>query len=96
MVDFTQEDCQYEIGGNPWTVNYNLAVASKLDKDTVQKIISYHKRRYDINRLAALEPINSSRLDTFRRVLDGFEFHLQRLWRFPLDDRFHPHQRIGV
>lgn len=96
MVDFTRSDCQYELGDNPWMVNYNLAVYRKLTKKTVLQIIEYHKRRYVINNLAKQESINSKLTALYRKVLTGFEVELQRLWGFPLDDRYHPHQRIGV
>ena len=96
MVDFTREDCMYELDGNRWTVNYNLAVYRKLNKATIRRIISLHERRHEINKMAKQEPIGSKQTDLFRRILDSFEFHLQRLWGFPLDDRFHQHQRIGV
>jgi len=86
----------YVIGGDQWTVNYNLAVISNLNKAIIQRIKSYHIRRHEINQLAKQEPIDSSVIDTYRLVLDGLEYRLQTLWGFPLDNRFHPHQRIGV
>ena len=86
----------YELDGNQWTVNYNMAVVHKLDKATVLQIISYHERRHEINQLAKQEPIGSRIIDTYRLVLNGFEYRLQQLWGFPQDNRFHPHQRIGV
>ena len=86
----------YELDGNQWTVNYDMAAFRGLTKATVQKIISYHKKRYTINQLAKQEPIDSELIDLYRQILNGFEIHLQRLWGFPLDNRFHPHQRIGI
>ena len=96
MVDFTREDCMYELDGNRWTVNYDMAVFRKLTKNAVRRIISLHERRHEINKMAKQEPISSEQTDLFRKVLTGFEFRLQRLWGFPLDDRCHPHQRIGI
>lgn len=96
MVDFTRADCQYEMDGVVWTVNYDLAVKQGIDKEAVQKIMSLHQRRANINNLAAQEPIDSKQTALYRRVLTGFEYLLQRLWGFPADNRWHPHQRIGV
>ena len=86
----------YEVDGNEWTVNYDMAAYRQLTKATIMKIISLHKRRFEINKMAKQEPVNSKQTELFRKVLTGFEFRLQKLWGFPLDNRCHPHQRIGV
>lgn len=96
MVDFTREDCMYEVDGNRWTVNYDLAVKNGLDKAAVLTIRSLQMSRIRINALAKAEPINSKMIAAYRKVLTTLELTLQKAWGFPLDDRCHPHQRIGV
>ncbi len=96
MVDFTREDCQYDLNGDRWTVNYNLAVHRGLDAERIESIKRLHQARARINSLAKVEPINSELTNAYRNMLSILERLLQDLWGFPQDDRFHPHQRIGV
>ncbi len=70
-------------------INSRLVEKQGIDDVAVAKIIMLHQLKYGIleSATAAIEDRNLLRM--YAKMVELLEFELQRVWKFPLDAKFH-------